>query len=59
MALPGACARHVSTVILGASKEEQLRDNLAALDNRDKFTPELAEKIEAILDNTPEPPRRY
>jgi aryl-alcohol dehydrogenase-like predicted oxidoreductase len=50
---------HVSTVILGASKEEQLKDNLAALEHRAKFTPEVAAKIEAILDNTPAPPIRY
>ena len=50
---------HVSTVILGASREDQLHDNLNALAHRQKFTPELAERIELVLDNTPEPPKRY
>jgi voltage-dependent potassium channel beta subunit len=50
---------HVSTVILGASREDQLKDNLAALDNREKFTPALHAEIDVILANTPEPPRRY
>jgi len=49
----------VSTVILGASKEDQLKDNLAALEHKAKYTPELHERIAAILDNAPEPPRRY
>jgi aryl-alcohol dehydrogenase-like predicted oxidoreductase len=50
---------HVSTVILGASREEQLRDNLAALEHKGKLTPELAGKIEAILGNAPALPERY
>lgn len=41
--------RNVSTVILGASKLEQLRDNLAALDQRAKLTPELVEKVEKLV----------
>ena len=50
---------HVSTVILGASREDQLLDNLSGLEHRQKFTPELDAKIEAILSNTPEPLKRY
>jgi voltage-dependent potassium channel beta subunit len=50
---------HVSTVILGASKMSQLKDNLAALQHRDKLTPEVIEKIEAIMGNKPEPAQRY
>ncbi len=50
---------HVSTVILGASRLEQLQDNLAALDARDRFTDDLAEAIEAVVDNRPEPPRHF
>lgn len=50
---------HVSTVILGASKLAQLTDNLAALEHRDQFTDELKAKIEIILDNKPEGPKRY
>ena len=41
---------NVSTVILGASKLEQLKDNLAALDHREKFTLELKNKIEKIVE---------
>ncbi len=41
--------RNVSTVILGASKLEQLRDNLGALDHRAKLTPELIEKVEKLV----------
>jgi voltage-dependent potassium channel beta subunit len=44
---------NVSTVILGATKIEQLTDNLAALDVIDKLTPEILEEIEAVLDNKP------
>lgn len=50
---------HVSTVILGASRMSQLDDNLAALENRHKLTPDLIEKIEAVLANKPEEPRRF
>lgn len=45
---------NVSTCILGASKPEQILDNLAALDVVEKLTPELLEKIEAIVQNKPE-----
>ncbi len=50
---------HVSTVILGASKESQLKDNLAALESRHLMTDALKDKIEKILVNKPEAPRRY
>ncbi len=49
----------VSTVILGASRVSQLTDNLAALDARDKMTPDLMAAIEAVVANTPEGPRRF
>lgn len=42
---------HVSTAILGASKVEQLENNLKALDLLPKLTPEVMEKIEGILGN--------
>ncbi|NCT83370.1 MAG: aldo/keto reductase [Comamonadaceae bacterium] len=38
----------VSTVILGASRIEQLRDNLGALAVTPKLTPEVLERIDAI-----------
>ncbi len=50
---------HVSTVILGASRTSQLEDNLAALAHREKLTPDVLERIEAIVANKPEGPRRY
>lgn len=50
---------HVSTVILGASRLSQLDDNLAALKHKDKLTPDVIEKIEAILGNKPAEPRRF
>ena len=50
---------HVSTVILGASKESQLVDNLAALKNRDLMTDDVKERIEKILKNKPEGLKRY
>ncbi len=49
----------VSTVILGASKLSQLKDNLKALDSRDKLTPEVIGKIEEIVQNKPEEPQRF
>ncbi len=50
---------HVSTVILGASRKSQLEDNLSALDAKDKLTPDVIEKIEAIMGNKPAAPQRY
>ena len=47
---------NVSTVITGASKLEQLVDNIQAIEVVEKITPEIAEKIEAILGNKPKQP---
>jgi voltage-dependent potassium channel beta subunit len=47
---------HVSTVILGASKKEQLQENFKALEGVAKLTPAVMEKIESILQNKPLPP---
>ncbi|KAL1609157.1 hypothetical protein SLS59_001520 [Nothophoma quercina] len=44
---------HVSTVILGASKVQQVHDNCAALKLLPKLTPEIMEEIEGILGNKP------
>jgi voltage-dependent potassium channel beta subunit len=46
---------NVSTVIMGASKVSQIEDNLQALDLVDQLTDNVMEKIEAILDNKPQP----
>jgi aryl-alcohol dehydrogenase-like predicted oxidoreductase len=45
---------HVSTAILGATKKEQLYDNLKALEVVNKLSPDVMEKIEKILQNKPE-----
>ena len=50
---------NVSTVILGASKLSQLKDNLKALDSKLKMTPEVLAKIEEIMGNKPAGPQRY
>ncbi|KAJ4419809.1 hypothetical protein N0V82_004744 [Gnomoniopsis sp. IMI 355080] len=47
--------QNVSTVILGATKIEQIHDNCKALKLLDKLTPEVMEEIEGVLDNTPKP----
>jgi aryl-alcohol dehydrogenase-like predicted oxidoreductase len=44
---------NVSTVILGASKEAQLTENLKALAAQDKLTSDVLERIELILGNKP------
>lgn len=50
---------NVSTVILGASKVDQLSDNLAALKVKDKMTADVLAKIEDILGNKPAGPLSY
>ncbi|WVQ84710.1 hypothetical protein IAT38_006866 [Cryptococcus sp. DSM 104549] len=49
----------VSTCILGATKPEQIKENVKALDIYPKLTPQVLEEIEKILDNKPEPPAAY
>lgn len=44
---------HVTTAILGATKKEQLTENLKALDVLKLLTPELMDEIEKILQNKP------
>lgn len=46
---------NTSTVILGASRPEQVLENLKALEVIPKLTPEVEAKIEEILKNAPEP----
>lgn len=50
---------HVSTVITGASRREQVIDNMAALDLVARLTPEVMERIELILQNKPDPEEDY
>jgi voltage-dependent potassium channel beta subunit len=40
---------HVSTVITGASRVQQVRENLGALDALDRLTPEVRSRIDAIF----------
>jgi voltage-dependent potassium channel beta subunit len=44
---------HVTTAILGATKKEQLTENLKAIDVMEKLTPEILEKIEDIMHTKP------
>lgn len=44
---------HVTTAILGATKKQQLLDNLKAVDVVAKLTPEVMEKIEKIMQSKP------
>lgn len=45
----------VSTVILGASKPEQVHENCKAIKLLEKLTPEVLKEIEEALDTTPKP----
>lgn len=45
--------KNVSTVILGASKVEQLKENLKAIEAQHILTPEILLNIDAILENVP------
>ena len=49
----------VSTVILGASRVEQVTENVAALDHKAKMTPEVLAEIEAIMGNKPAAAARF
>lgn len=44
--------QNVSTVILGASRAEQLRENLGALDVVRQVTPDVLDRLEAIVGET-------
>lgn len=44
---------NVSTVITGASRVEQVRENMKALDVVEKLTPDVMERIEEVLQNKP------
>jgi voltage-dependent potassium channel beta subunit len=47
--------QNVSTVITGASKPEQVEENLKALEVVEKLSEDLIERIDEILDNRPKP----
>lgn len=44
---------NVSTVILGATKPEQVHDNCGAIKLLPKLTPDVMEEIEKVLANKP------
>ncbi len=44
---------HVSTVITGASRVEQVRENMKALDAVEKLSPSVMARIEEVLGNKP------
>ncbi len=50
---------NVSTVITGASKPEQVKDNMKVLDYVSLLTDDVMERIEEILDNKPEPEKDW
>lgn len=45
---------HVSTVITGASRVEQVLENMSALEVVEKLTPEVMTRIDEVLGNKPE-----
>jgi aryl-alcohol dehydrogenase-like predicted oxidoreductase len=55
------CAKNpnVSTVIMGATKEAQIEDNIKALNFLEKLTPEVMAKIDEIFGNKPEGVKTY
>jgi aryl-alcohol dehydrogenase-like predicted oxidoreductase len=44
---------NVSTVITGASRPQQVKQNMKTIDKIDKLTPEVMSRINKILDNRP------
>jgi len=50
---------NVSTVILGATKPEQIVDNVKAVGILNKLTPDILKEIEEILDNKPKQPADF
>lgn len=50
---------HVSSVILGVSKVEQLEDNLKALSWKTKLSDDVWSRVDEILGNKPADPQRF
>ncbi len=50
---------HVSTVITGASRPEQIVENMKALEAAEALNDEVLDQIEGILDNKPEPAEKF
>lgn len=55
------CLRNpnIASVITGASKPEQVDENMEALDLIEKLSPPVIDRIEIILDNKPDPEMDY
>lgn len=51
--------KDATTILLGASRPEQLEENVKALEVLEKLTPEISDEIEGILNNRPELGRDY
>jgi voltage-dependent potassium channel beta subunit len=51
--------RNVSSVILGASKPDQLRECLGAMERMPALDDDVMQRIEKVLQNKPEPPQRW
>ncbi len=45
---------NVSTVITGASREEQVHENMKAIEAKEKLTDDVMQRIEEIMDNAPD-----
>ena len=50
---------NVSTVITGASKPEQVRQNMKTLEKKELLTGDVVEKVEEILNNRPSEPQDF
>jgi voltage-dependent potassium channel beta subunit len=50
---------NISTTITGASKPQQVVENMKAIDAVSQLTDDVMEKIEEILDNKPAPPQDF
>lgn len=50
---------HVSTVITGASRPEQVVENMQSLEVVSRLKEDILERIEAVLNNKPEPEEDY
>lgn len=60
LALAWAVANpNVSTVITGASRPQQVTENMKALEVAKQLTPDVMERIEAVLANKPSEPERF
>ena len=51
--------KNVSTVLLGATKEHQIEENLKALDIAKKLTPDIMKEIDQIVGTKPKLPEFY